>query len=225
MENQIAHNIKLGVFVSFTIILFATGIYFIGKKQQLFGQTFHLSGVFSDISGLQVGNNVRFTGITVGIVEDLEQLSDTTVRVIMLINKASKRFIKINAKAIVGSDGLMGNKIIIISPGKFNPREVDDNGEIQTVQPINMDDIFSQLKKTIDHSAEITEDLAAIMHSIRRGEGTIGKLFMDSTFAEDINQTVNNIKQGAGGFQKNMNAASHSFFLKRFFRKNKAQKK
>jgi len=223
MENQSANKIKLGLFVTITIALFIVGIYFIGKRQQLFGSTFRISGVFSDISGLQVGNNVRFTGITVGIVEDLEQITDTTVRVDMLINKTSQRFIKKDAKAIVGSDGLMGNKIIVITPGTYNQKKVEDKDFIQTVKPINMDDIFFRLKETSDNSAMITEDLAVIMNSIRSGQGTIGKLLMDSTFAEDVDQTISNIKQGAGGFQQNMKAASNSFFLKKFFKKKKAK--
>jgi len=70
MEKKTGNQIKLGVFVSLTIALFIVGIYFIGQRQKLFSSTFHVSGIFEDISGLQVGNNVRFSGINVGIIED-----------------------------------------------------------------------------------------------------------------------------------------------------------
>src|SRR4051812_16124298 len=92
------NGIKLGIFVSISILLFITAIYFIGQRQQLFSSTFKASGIFKDISGLQVGNNVRFSGINVGIVEEIQQITDSTVRVDMLIEERSRKFIKKNAK-------------------------------------------------------------------------------------------------------------------------------
>jgi phospholipid/cholesterol/gamma-HCH transport system substrate-binding protein len=117
MKKQTGNKVRLGIFVSASILLFIVGIYFIGKRQQLFSSTFHVSGIFSDISGLQVGNNVRFSGINVGVIENIQQITDTTVKVDMIIEETSKKFIKKNAKAIIGSDGLMGNKLILIIPG------------------------------------------------------------------------------------------------------------
>src|SRR5476649_1680150 len=111
MKKATGSRIKLGIFLSVSIVLFIAAIYFIGKKQQLFGSTFHVSGIFKDISGLQVGNNVRFSGITVGVVEDIQQITDSTVKVDMMIDEHSRKFMKKNAKALIGSDGLMGNKI------------------------------------------------------------------------------------------------------------------
>ena len=83
----------------------------------MFSSTFQISGIFKDISGLQVGNNVRFSGINVGVVEDIQQVTDSTVKVDMQIDEHTRKFMKKNAKAIIGSDGLMGNKIISILPG------------------------------------------------------------------------------------------------------------
>jgi phospholipid/cholesterol/gamma-HCH transport system substrate-binding protein len=221
MKKSKTNRVKLGIFVTITIALFISGIYFIGQRQQLFGSTFHVSGVFKDISGLQVGNNVRFSGINVGIIQDIEQTTDSTVRVDMIIDEHTRKFIKKNAKAIIGSDGLMGNKIIIITPGTTGKQELSDNDTIATTQPINMNDILEKIKITSDNAANITGNLSAIVDNMRNGKGTIGKLFMDSLFAENLNQTITKIKQGAGGFNQNMNAASHNFLLKGFFKKKK----
>ncbi|HWY38281.1 MAG TPA: MlaD family protein, partial [Bacteroidia bacterium] len=144
MKKSKTNRVKLGIFVTITIALFISGIYFIGQRQQLFGSTFHVSGVFKDISGLQVGNNVRFSGINVGIIQDIEQTTDSTVRVDMIIDEHTRKFIKKNAKAIIGSDGLMGNKIIIITPGTTGKQELSDNDTIATTQPINMNDILEK---------------------------------------------------------------------------------
>lgn len=219
MKKPTGNKIRLGIFVSVSIALFIAGLYYIGQKQQLFNTTFRVRGIFKDISGLQVGNNVRFSGINVGIVENIEQITDTTVRVDMLIDEHTQKFIKKNAKAIIGSDGLMGNKIVLITPGTNNKEVIANNDFIETTRAVSIDDILQKIKVTTENAADITEDLSVITANLRNGKGTIGKLFMDSAFAENLDATLVNVKQGAGGFKKNMDAASHNFLLRGFFRK------
>ncbi len=227
MEKKTGNKIRLGVFVSLTIALFILGIYFIGQRQSLFSSTFHVSGVFTDISGLQVGNNVRFSGINVGIIEDIEQVSDSTVRVDMQIAERSRKFIKKNAIATIGSDWLMGSKIIVIVPGRVGKQPLVNNDVIKTVRQVNMDEIMLKLELTSDNAAHITNDLAVVMENVRAGKGTIGMLLMDSVFAENLDAAIVNIRQGAGGFKQNMDAASHNFLLRGFLKKkaNKAKEK
>ena len=219
MKTTTSNKIKLGIFVSVTAALFIAGIYFIGQKQQLFNNTFRISGIFKDISGLEVGNNVRFSGINVGVVEDIEQMTDSTVKVDMMINEDSRKFMKKNVKAIIGSDGLMGNKIVVIMPGAASKQQLADNDIIKTSKTVSTDEILEKIKITSDNAAVITSDLAAVMDNIRAGKGTIGKLLMDSAMAGTVNDAMVNIKQGAGGFKQNMNAASHNFLLRGYFKK------
>ncbi|MES2398045.1 MAG: MlaD family protein [Bacteroidota bacterium] len=224
MKKSTGNKMKLGIFVSISITLFIVGIYFIGQRQQLFSSTFQISGIFRDISGLQVGNNVRFSGINIGIIENIEQITDSTVKVDMVINEDTRRFIKKNAKAIIGSDGLMGNKIILIIPGPVGKKELNNNDTIETAQAVSMDDILIKIKVTADNAASITDDLALIMQSISEGKGTIGKLLMDSTLANNLDGAIVNIKQGAGGFKNNMDAAGKNVLLRGFFKKKNKEK-
>lgn len=219
MQKNNGHKIKLGVFVSIGVTVFIVGIYFIGKQQQLFGKTFHITSIFKDINGLKVGNNILFLGINVGIVDAIEQITDTTVSVGMLIDDDSRLFIKKNAIATVGSDGLMGNKILIITHGKTNQKSISNNDIIKTSQPVSIDDILIKLKVTSDNAANITSDLAFVTNNIRTGKGTIGKLISDTVFAKNVDDAIVNIKQGAGGFKQNMKAAQSNFLLKGFFKK------
>lgn len=221
MKNESGSKLKLGIFVSLALTLFIVGIYFIGERQQLFSSTFHVSGIFKDISGLQIGNNVRFSGINVGVIEDIEQITDSTVKVDMQIDEGSRKFIKKNANAIIGSDGLMGNRIVIITPGAGSTKELADDDFIKTAQAVSMDEILSKLKVTVDNAASITDNLSEVMENIKQGKGTIGKLLMDSTMAKDVSAALVNIKQGAGGFKQNMNAASKNVLLRGYFKKKK----
>lgn len=221
MKKNGGKRLVLGIFVVVGLFFFVVGIYFIGKKQQLFNDTFRISGFFKDVRGLQVGDNVRLAGINVGVVDNITIITDTTVKVDMLIDAETRRFIRKNSSAIIGTDGLMGNKILSLTPGTSDVAVVDNNDFIKTSSPISMDDILVKLKVTGDNAASITGDLAVIMTNIRKGKGTVGKLFMDSTFAHNLDKTVVSLKQGATGFSQNMEAAKSSFLLKGLFKKKK----
>ena len=224
MKNKTSNIIKTGIFITVGILFFIAGIYFIGKRQRLFSNVFKINGVFKHVSGLQVGNNVRFSGINVGTVEKIEIISDTTVKVDMILDESTHQFIKKDSRAVIGSEGLMGNKTVNISPGSAEQPAISEGGTILTGQPIDADEILLKLKTTADNAASISGDLALIMNNISQGKGTIGKLFMDTTMANTLDQTITNLKQGTQGFEENMNAAKKSFLLRGAFKKKKKDK-
>jgi len=202
LEKEITNKIKMGIFITLVIALFFTGIYFIGVKQQMFTSTFRMSAVFKDVSGLQVGNNVRFSGVNVGTIENIKIISDTTVKVCMVIDEGVRMFIKKDAVADIGTEGLMGNKILTINPGTSGAKEIENNGFIATTEPLKIDDILRHINTTSDNSAHITGDLSEIVGNIRSGKGTVGKLLMDSTYlkipVENAIQITQNLSEIVG---------------------------
>ena len=211
MKKDTSKKIRLGIFISIGIAVFIFGIYFVGERQQLFRSTFRISGVFKDVAGLQAGNNVRFSGINVGTVEDIRIVSDTSVRVEIIIDGNTRKFIKKDAIASIGSEGLMGNKILIINPGTGGKMEIENNDIVETAQPIDLDDIMKSLKKTIDNSSDITNNLSKITGNIQSGEGTIGKLLMDRSVAQNFDSSIVNLKQGLSGLKNLMDDTKSSF--------------
>jgi phospholipid/cholesterol/gamma-HCH transport system substrate-binding protein len=201
MKKKISHKVRLGIFISLGLAVFIFAVYFIGEKQQLFRSTFRLSGVFKDVAGLQVGNNVRLSGINVGTIDNITIISDTSVKVEILIDENTREFIRKDAIASIGSEGLMGNKVLVISPGTGGKRVIENNDIITTSQPIDVDEIMKSLKTTIDNTASITGDLAKISTNIESGQGTIGRLMMDRAWRQDIQSTIINLKEGSDGFK------------------------
>ena len=211
MKKNTSNKIKLGIFTSLGIAVLILGIYFIGERQQLFRSTFRLSGVFKDVGGLQAGSNVRLSGVNVGTVENIDIVSDTSVKVAILIDEATRKFIKKDAVASIGSDGLMGNKILIINPGTGGKKEIENNDIVETTQPIDMDDIMKSLKTTIDNSSEITGNLSKITGNIQSGKGTIGRLLMDRSLEQNFDSSIINLKQGLSGLRNLMEDTKISF--------------
>src|SRR6187551_2216205 len=133
---------KLGMFVTIGLVLFMGTIYFVGKQKNLFGSTFTLQSQFKTVTGLKVGNNVRFSGINVGTVSEITLITDSTVAVKLTIKEEVRRFIKTDAKASIGSDGLMGDKVLTISPGTTSKTTVKNNATIASLNAIEIEDIM-----------------------------------------------------------------------------------
>ena len=110
-------KVRLGLFVAGGLTLFVLAIFLIGKQKNLFNPVFKLSATFYNVSGLQVGNNIRFSGINVGTVNNINIINDSTVSVEMLIRKNVRQFIKSDCMVAIGSEGLIGDRLLIITQG------------------------------------------------------------------------------------------------------------
>src|ERR1043165_5445428 len=110
-------KVRLGLFIAGGLALFVLAIFIIGRQKNLFNPVFRLTTTFYNISGLQVGNNIRFSGINVGTVDNINIINDSTVRVDMLVKKNVQQFIKADCQAAVGSEGIIGDRVLIISQG------------------------------------------------------------------------------------------------------------
>ena len=193
MEKTTSEKIRLGLFVIIGLSFFVIAIYFIGSKQQMFGKTDHLTAVFNNVGGLQLGNNVRFSGINIGSVREIKIINDTTINVDMQIEKSYFQYIKKDAIASIGSDGLVGSVIINI-PGKGNESNVVAGDFIKSVNRIRTDDMMSTLNITNQNAARLTADLLKITNDIYNGNGTISVLLRDSTMANNLKESMYNLK-------------------------------
>lgn len=221
MKTESASSWKLGMFVLIGIVAFTATIYFVGKQKNLFGSTFHLNSHFKNVSGLEVGNNVLFSGINIGTVSEIQLISDTSVVVRLLIEKEVQKFIKKDAMASIGSDGLMGDKVLVINPGTSSKIQVLDNDNIASIKAIEMDEIMRSLKTSIDNAGIITDELAQFTYKMNHGNGALSKLITDEKFANSLTKTMTNLQTGSKGLSENMEAAKHNFLLKGYFNKKK----
>jgi phospholipid/cholesterol/gamma-HCH transport system substrate-binding protein len=191
---------KLGMFVIIGIVLLIISIYFIGKNQNLFGSTFHLNTKFKNVSGLNIGNNVRFSGINIGTVKEIEFVSDSSVIVKLVIKEDVHQYIKTDAIASIGSDGLMGDKVLTISPGTASNDIVKDNATIQSRKAIEMEDLMKGLSKSVDNAQIITQQLSQFSVKINQGKGALNKVLTDEEFSKGIDVMLNNLKTSSDEF-------------------------
>jgi phospholipid/cholesterol/gamma-HCH transport system substrate-binding protein len=212
-------KVRLGLFVAGGITLFVFTIFIIGKQKNLFNPVFKLTSAFFNVSGLQVGNNIRFSGINVGTVDNITIINDSTVRVDMLIRKEVKQFIKSDCGVAIGSEGLIGDRLLIITQGSTDAPLAKEGQQLTSTEPVETDAIMTSLQVTAWNAEIITKQLAEIMVKINSGQGTLGKLIADTTIAENIDKTILNLRRSSKGLNENMEAAKDNILLKGYFNK------
>lgn len=224
MKKGSGSKIKLGLFISIGIMFFIVAIYMIGSKKNMFSKNFKVSAFFKTVSGLQAGSNVRFSGIVVGTVDNIQIVNDTSVRVDFLIKEEVHKFIKTDSRASIGTDGLMGYKLVNISHGSTDASEVRNNGYILSSPPIDFEAILKDVKVTTENVKHITTDLADITHSLHSGKGTLGRLIRDSTLAGNFEGTAKNLEKGSMQLNEHMEALKHNFLFKGYYKKKEKEK-
>jgi phospholipid/cholesterol/gamma-HCH transport system substrate-binding protein len=229
MKTTSGQKIKIGVFVIAGLTVLVLAIFFIGNKKSLFSTTFSVHGRFKNVNGLQVGNNARFAGINVGVVEQIEIINDTTVNVVLTLNENVKKFIKKDAKLSIGSDGLMGDKLVVILPGGAETNEMVKNGDqLAGVNPFDVDKIIAKFTKIADNAGDLVQGLSTLVNKVNNGKGSIGRLLNNDKMARDLEGTVTqakttmaNVHATTTTLNTDLKAAQSNFLLKGFFNKKK----
>lgn len=196
MAKDTAKNIRLGLFVLISVSLFIVAVYILGNQKNMFQPTFRLHAVFENTRGLKAGNNVRFAGINAGTVEKITILSDTAIQVTMILDHKLQDFIKKDALVNIGTDGLVGNALVNITPVKSRPpaTQVEENDILKTKEQLSTDEMLSTLGATNENIAEFSMQLLQISEKINRGQGAMAMLLSDEQMAGDLRQSIRNLK-------------------------------
>ncbi len=200
MAKSDSKKIRVGIFVIVGTILLIVSLYYIGQRQHLFSSNIELFATFENVNGLQVGNNVRYSGINVGTVSEIEMKEVGKIVIRMSVEEKLSYFMQTDAIASIGSDGLVGSMVVNISPGENqNGTNVVTGDTIHSLQKLGMDDMLATLDKTNKNAALLSADLLKITDQILQGKGSLGLLLNDTIFANDILKTVVELRNTTKG--------------------------
>jgi phospholipid/cholesterol/gamma-HCH transport system substrate-binding protein len=195
MEKQETKRaIIVGVFIFAGILLFVLGIFTLGGQQKTFVKNIHLTATFPDVGGLKKGNNIWFSGVKVGTISSIRFGAGAEVIVNMDVEQSVQTYIHRNAQAKLSSDGLIGNKIVVIEPGSPNAPMIEDGGVLTVENTLSTDDIMKTLQKNNENLLAITGDFKKLSRQIVEGKGLVGSLMTDSTMAIKFKQIVANMQ-------------------------------
>lgn len=193
MAKKTVNTIKLGVFVLSGLLFLILMLYMIGKNRNLFGPAFVLKAQFENVQGLVPGNNVRFSGIQIGTVKKINIINDTLIEVVMLVDDKMQNIIRNNASVSIGSDGLMGNKVINISPTR-SPAPFVAKGELLSSQKVlNTDDMLQTLSRTNQDASVIAAQLRIAVQRVNNST-VLWTLLNDETLPKSLRASATNVQ-------------------------------
>jgi len=191
----------VGIFVVVALGIFIVAVFTLGGQHSTFARKFPLKVVFKDINGLKEGNNIWFSGVKVGVVKRIELKGFSDVEVTLNVEWKNRTFIHQDATAMISSDGLLGNKIVVIYGGSASLPQIEENAYLAVQQVDPSEDMMSLLKTSNKNLAEITANFKTISRKISDGEGTIGKLINDPSLANTLQGTLFNFKRVSDNFK------------------------
>ncbi|MBI3511468.1 MAG: MCE family protein [Bacteroidetes bacterium] len=194
MNKYLKRKLWLGIIVTLSISFFIVGIFFIGRKEEIYVPTFHVNAVFENVNGLREGDFVRYAGAKVGVVDKITFVNDTTINVEMKIEKRMQQFIMKDDIAYIATEGLVGNKLLNISARKKSRQAISDGDILQTIEPFDSESIIAQLLNTSDNAAIITANLASITGKMKADKGIFESLVSDTDARADVQQIIANVK-------------------------------
>jgi phospholipid/cholesterol/gamma-HCH transport system substrate-binding protein len=195
--NTLKNNrpIIVGIFIFLGIVILFVAIFTLGGQKKTFIRTFTINAIFDDVGGLLIGGNVWFLGVKVGTVKKITFHGDSQVQVTMNIEQDAESYIYKDAKAKIGSDGLIGNKIIIIYGGNPKYPHIEKNDFLSVEKSLNTEDMLAKLQESNKNLFEITNSLKSISKKIDKGEGTIATLLNDPAIAQKLNASADNLQE------------------------------
>lgn len=172
--------------------LFLVSVFFIGSENNIFSRTFEVSAVFRNVEGLKAGDNVWLSGVKIGTVSDVSIAGEGRVIVKLALKENQNKFIQTDAVALISTDGLVGNKIVIIRPGQGS-ESITEQDTLQTVSPTDTQDLMNLARDVGENTRSITSDLKIIADRINKGKGIVGELLNDGSIAQEMRAAITHL--------------------------------
>jgi phospholipid/cholesterol/gamma-HCH transport system substrate-binding protein len=204
-ESPNKRTVIVGIFVFIGMIFLMAGILIVGNLRETFVRKTELISIFDDISGLQSGNNVWFSGVKIGTVSSLNFHGKSQVEVNMTVATSAKKYIRKDAKVKISNDGLIGNKILVIYGGTEEFAEVQAGDTLKVEKTFTSEDVINTAQENNKNLLAITSDIKVITKRLAAGEGSIGKLLNDSLLYTNINTTIVSLQKASVKAQQMLN--------------------
>ena len=182
--------VVVGLFIIVGLSFLLAGVLTIGNLHDTFTRKMRVTALFNDVNGLQAGCNIWFSGVKVGSVKKVRFYGESQVEVILNLYENVQQYIRKDAKVKISTDGLIGNKILVIYGGSSRLSEVADGDTLGVEKILSTEDIMKTLQKNNENLVAITDNFKIISEKIVSGQGTVGKLLNNETLYNTILSTT-----------------------------------
>jgi phospholipid/cholesterol/gamma-HCH transport system substrate-binding protein len=196
-------QLRVGIFVLVAIGVLIFLVLNASGDINPFSRKLHLKARFVDANGLREGSEVRLAGVRVGKVDKIILLEPSQVpnaprvEAQMVIDStidgrpAAER-IRSDSQAQQGSPSLLGNEMLInITPGSAIGRPVEDGAVLPSSSSNTVNDFATSGTDLAQRLSKLSDEISGIVQSVKKGEGTMGRLFSDEALYNNLNATIN----------------------------------
>jgi phospholipid/cholesterol/gamma-HCH transport system substrate-binding protein len=152
---------KVGIFVLCCIFGLLAIIIVIGLQQDIFTPKSRIYFITTTGTGIYNGMSVKLSGFKIGKVEQISLDNGAMVKVVLLINSDYMKWVKINSKAYLKKEELIGDSIIEISRGADDAIGVSGDALIPFEREKGLvgiaEDFSNDMKPVISHVTNILE--------------------------------------------------------------------
>src|SRR5690349_20356001 len=194
--------VTVGVFIFLGIAIFIAGVLTLGGQKKTFEKKESVRAVFKDVGGLQVGNNIWFSGVKIGTVKKMTFTPRSEVEVIMSIESKTQQYIRKDAKAKISSEGFIGNKIVVIFGGTAASPPVAENDALAVDKGLSTDEMLATLQQNNKNLLDITGNIKQMTERLMNRQGSAGKILSHETLANDLQATVTRFSAASSRIQK-----------------------
>ena len=183
-------NLRVGFLVAFAAVIAMIGVFFIGSEQKIFARKQEYNVRLDNVTGLAEGNPVKISGVTVGVIRDINLPRDPKkkdVDITLMVDKKYADRIRTDSRARLKKLGLLaGDSYIDISPGSPRFEALEPGSIIPAARQTNVDQLISSGEDLVDNFVQISYSLKNVLNRIDRGEGLLGEI----TTAPETKQRV-----------------------------------
>lgn len=188
-------QVRVGGLILAGLIVLGFAIVQLGRAANLFTRRYPLVTFLPNAAGLRQGSSVLVAGKLAGVIESIDFLpptGDTTrhLEIHLAVDVDVKPQIRGDSRVIVRSLGLLGDRVLDITPG--SPRYAAlPAGDTLPAQPaIDYQAVIAQASAAVGDLVTLTRQLRTITGGIAHGEGTMGQLITNRSLYDQLDLTL-----------------------------------
>jgi phospholipid/cholesterol/gamma-HCH transport system substrate-binding protein len=201
-DTDIRKRLAVGIFIFVGLAILIIGVLTIGGQHKAFVKTISARAIFDAIQGLQTGNNVWLSGMKVGTVKKIAFYGSSQVEIVLSIEHQAQSHIRKDAKVRISTDGLVGNKIVVIAGGTDGAPPIANNDLLTTEHLAGMQEMTTTLQASNNNLLVITGNLKDITKKLTDGQGTLGELINDPTIADHLKASILHLRAASANSER-----------------------
>ncbi len=189
---QASRQVRVGIVMIVAMLILAFGVFQVGRLFDVFASRYTLVTLIGSSGGLRTGSPVTLAGQRVGQVDEIEFLPVTqrtdssNIYVRLSINENVRDQIRGDSRAVLQTQGLLGDRFVDISPGSASHPALDPGDTIRSLAPLDYESVLRSAATTMEHVQDVVVDLRAITDGLAQGRGTLGSLLTDEVLYEQM---------------------------------------